>query len=95
MNFNVYLDDELAKRLSKLAKRTGSPRDALIRRAVASWVRGAGAAWPARVLEWKGDPSATPFEDARLELAKAPADPFEREESRPARRGAAGKRAPR
>jgi predicted transcriptional regulator len=82
VNFNVYLDDELAARLASLAKQTGAPRNAVIRQAVASWVSGARAAWPSAVLEWAGDASVTPFEGARRELAEPPHDPLDAPPSR-------------
>ena len=76
VNFNVYLDDALVRRLDALAKQMGEPRNALIRRAVASWVEHPRQQWPAAVLAWKGDPSFPPFENARAELSEPAPDPF-------------------
>ena len=76
VNFNVYLDDTVARRLELFAKRTGRPRNAIIRQAVATWLEQAQAEWPSVVLEWKGDASVPPFEQARRELLAPVEDPF-------------------
>jgi predicted transcriptional regulator len=76
VNFNVYLDDELVRRLDALSKRTGIRRNALIREAVGNLVRRRKTTWPDIILEWKGEPDAVPFEDARSELAEPADDPF-------------------
>lgn len=86
VNFNVYLDDDLVRRLEALAKRKGSPRNAVIREAVSRWVNRAGVDWPELVLEWRGDPSTPRFEDARSELSAPSADPFVAEPPRKVRR---------
>ncbi|HRQ66380.1 MAG TPA: ribbon-helix-helix protein, CopG family [Xanthomonadaceae bacterium] len=77
MNFNVYIDDATAKRLGELAKRRRQPRNALVREAVAAYLEAAAPAWPRAVLEYAGDPGATPFEQHREALAGADDDPFE------------------
>jgi hypothetical protein len=76
MNFNVYLDEALARRLAALAKRTGARRNALIRQAVASLVARTKAEWPGPVLEWDGDPTIPPFEALRIDLGEPTVDPF-------------------
>ena len=88
VNFNVYLDDVIARRLERLAKRTGKPRNAIIRRAVATWLERAQVGWPTVVLEWTGDSSMPPFEQSRRELQEPADDPFlpvRRTRSRPKR----------
>jgi hypothetical protein len=79
VNFNVYVSDDLARRLAALAKRSGTKRNTLIRKALESWVGRAGTAWPDVVLLWTGEPKAVPFESFRGELEGAREDPFERE----------------
>jgi len=91
VNFNVYLDDALVRRLDALAKKTGQPRNALIRRAVASWVEHARTEWPTGVLEWTGDPSWPPFEQVRQELAEPTGDPFAPSPSRAKTRATSGR----
>jgi hypothetical protein len=77
VNFNVYVSDDLARRLAALAKRSGTKRNTIIRRALESWVERAGATWPDVVLSWTGDPTVIPFESFRAELRDPGADPFE------------------
>jgi hypothetical protein len=86
VNFNVYLDDDLARRLAALAKRTGAPRNALIRQAVAHWLARATVDWPAAVLAWEGDPACLPFEGFRSDLAEPSDDPLVRRVASPRRR---------
>jgi hypothetical protein len=77
MNFNVYLDDETARKLERLAKRSGESRNAVIRRAVNAWIeRDARKGWPESVLNWKGEPDMPPFEETRGELLAPSEDPF-------------------
>ncbi len=77
VNFNVYVSDDLARRLAALAKRSGTKRNTIIRKALESWVSRAGATWPDVVLQWSGEPTAVPFESLRSELGEVPDDPFE------------------
>jgi len=77
MNFNVYFDDETARRLTALAKRRRKTRNAVIREAVGDWLNRAGRpAWPASVLAHVGDQGLVPFEEHRMELATPTPDPF-------------------
>ncbi len=77
MNFNVYLDNETAKQLRNLVKRTKKTRNAIIREAIRAWVdRQARPAWPDVVLRWRGDPEAPRFEDTRADLGPLHDDPF-------------------
>jgi hypothetical protein len=84
VNFNVYLDEDAAKRLNRLARQSGMARNKLIREAVATFLERAHAAWPRIVLEFEGDVAVTPFEAHRNELRSAMGDPFS---SRSARNG--------
>ena len=68
MNFNVYLDDETAKRLDAVARASGKPRNALVRQAVAAWLEHEGRPWPRVVMDYVGDPDIAPFESYRAEL---------------------------
>lgn len=77
MNFNVYLDDNTVDRLNALARKRGTTRNALIREAVAHLLEGkAGAAWPAIVREFGGEPGAEPFEASRRRIRPPKKDPF-------------------
>lgn len=77
MNFNVYLDDATARRLTALAKRRRTTRNAIIRDAVKDWLEMSGAKrWPAQILSFEGLPDLVPFEKHRADLGAAPVDPF-------------------
>lgn len=76
VNFNVYLDAETARRLDAIARATGTPRNALVRRALTAWLDRTDRGWPAIVLEYEGDEKMPAFESWRSELAHATDDPF-------------------
>lgn len=76
MNFNVYLDDDTARRLDAMARSTGAPRNAIVREAIAAWLERAGRRWPAIILEFEGDPKMAPFEASRSEFRPPVDDPF-------------------
>ena len=79
MNFNVYLDDATARKLSRLAKRRRLTRNAIIRQAVADWVSREGRKkWPERILRFHGVAGFAPFESHRRDLGPEPGDPFAR-----------------
>lgn len=82
MNFSVYLDDKMGKRLQALSEATGESRNALIRRAIEEFVsRKMSRTWPEDVMAFMGDPKIVPFEQRRSDV-KAPADdPFEKDEA--------------
>ena len=77
MNFNVYIDKQTGERLERLARTTGTSRNALIREALAHLLeRGAKAGWPPEVLGFQGFPTARPFEAARPRLRAPRKDPL-------------------
>lgn len=77
MNFNVYIDKQTGERLDRLAQARRMSRNALIREALAHFVkRGAKAQWPQEVLDFRGIPEARPFEHARRTLRAPRKDPF-------------------
>lgn len=75
MNFNVYLDPDLGKALTRLAKRKKVARNALVRQAVEDLLakESTSDSWSPGVLEWQGEQGFAPFEAHRDEL-RAPAD---------------------
>ena len=78
VHFNIYLDDETGEQLNHAAEQAGESRNALIRRAVAEWLKRHGAPqWPDEVLAFKGMADATPFEASREWLKPPVADPLE------------------
>ena len=77
VHFNIYLDDETGEQLNHAAEQVGESRNALIRRAVAEWLKRHGAPqWPDEVLDFKGAADATPFEASRDRLRPPVADPL-------------------
>ena len=75
VHFNIYLDDETGEQLNRAANQAGESRNALIRRAVAEWLKRRGAPqWPDEVLNFKGMADATPFEASRDGLKPPVAD---------------------
>jgi hypothetical protein len=76
VNFNVYLDRESAALLARLARSSRKPRNALVREAVRALLDGQTSRWPRVVSDFAGDPSFTPFEQHRVELAARDDDPF-------------------
>ena len=92
MNFNLYLDEDSARRLAQLAKRTGVPRNAIVRKAVREWLDAQSSVWPKEVQEFPGDPALVPFESRRSELRAAEDDPFSLSEPSRAKQQAVRKR---
>jgi len=77
LNFNVYIDKQTGERLDRLAQARRMSRNALIREALAHFVkRGAESQWPQEVLDFSGIPEARPFEHARRGLRAPRKDPF-------------------
>ena len=77
MNFSVHLNDELVERLNQAARESGKTRNALIHEAVAErFGRRWPAKWPAEVLNFRGIPRITRFEENRkkLRLPRSPLD---------------------
>ncbi|MGA7981167.1 MAG: ribbon-helix-helix domain-containing protein [Chromatiaceae bacterium] len=77
MHFNIYVNDDVGKRLSELARQSGKTRNAVIREAIELWiVRNRCSGWPAAVLEFEGVPDAPYFEAYRDELGQPSVDPL-------------------
>ena len=70
MNFNVYLDDQLAKDLVNFCQTTHEKRNAVIRDAIALYThQAAQKSWPKHILEFQGISDIEPFESFREELS--------------------------
>lgn len=77
MNFNLYLEDELGVRLTRLAEQTGRSRNALVREAVSDWLaRSEKQGWPAEVEAFEGVEDAPVFERYRDHLGPVMEDPL-------------------
>jgi hypothetical protein len=78
VNFNLYLDRDCADRLDRIARQTGTSRNALVREAVRTWLDRQASMWPKEVLDFGAEPSIVPFEAHRAELPPEPDDPLAR-----------------
>jgi predicted transcriptional regulator len=77
VNFNVYVDDETAKRIAVLAKQRRTTRNAIVREALEDWLARSGRrTWSKRVMSFEGRGDFPGFEAHRKELSDAPSDPF-------------------
>jgi dephospho-CoA kinase len=77
MNFNVYVDQKTGERLERLAKRRQLSRNTVVREALTNLLeRETHTAWPQIVLDFKGVPTAAPFEKHRRHLKSASQDPL-------------------
>lgn len=75
MNFNVYVEDQLAERLDLRTKQQGKKRNTIIREALEAWTTlNLPAAWPDDVLTYTGSTDGIVFESYRPELSP-PIDP--------------------
>jgi hypothetical protein len=69
MNFNLYLEEELAQKLRALSRSTGKSRNALIREAVQLLItKKQKAQWSPTILNFQGVSDSTDFETYREEL---------------------------
>ena len=70
MNFNVYLDDHLAKDLASFCQHSHKKRNAVIRDALELYIHQAmPKSWPQSILKFKGIQDIEPFENYRDELS--------------------------
>ena len=76
MTFTVQIENELVRQIDIAAKETGETRSALIQQALREWLGHKRAAWPAKVMAFKGIRGAPRFENERSEL-KLPPEPFD------------------
>ena len=77
MNFSVYLDDQTTAKLTKLGKRKGKNRNALIRAAIDDLIAREGEArWPDEILAFEGIADSPAFESFRAELPPPSDDPL-------------------
>lgn len=76
VNFSVYLDDESVRRLDAIGAKTGTSRNALIRRAIRDLLEDERPNWPPEVLNFEPDATFPPFESHRRDLAAPVDDPF-------------------
>ncbi len=69
MNFNIYVEDNLATQLDRLAKQQGKKRNTIIREALEAWTaRHLPTTWHEDVLAYTGSENSIVFEAYRDEL---------------------------
>lgn len=71
MNFNIYVNDTIAKKLKQLAESEGKSKNSLIRKAIENFIKEKSTeTWPAEILNFSGDDDMDiePFESHRKEL---------------------------
>ena len=77
MHFNLYLDEETAKRLKEATENSQQSRNATIRKAIRFWLDQSQAKqWPAELLGFKGIDGMPVFESTREELLPPYEDPL-------------------
>ena len=69
MNFNVYLEDEIGKKLEAISQKENVSRNALIRQAVKLLIDSKKRSqWSEDILNWNGIKEEISFESYRNEL---------------------------
>ena len=77
MNFNVYLDDDTAKRLQKATEVSNESRNAIIRKAITFWLSYSNKdKWSDDVLNFQGIEDFPAFENNRDDLTLPNEDPL-------------------
>lgn len=77
MHFNIYLDDATGQQLNQLAQQAGETRNALIRKAIRSWLmQQSQPQWPDTILDFTGMPDMPGFESHRDQLRPPAEDPL-------------------
>jgi len=71
MNFNVYMDPNLAKKLEAKIKESHKTRNAIIREALDQYLAGGSQKrWSEAFLNFTGDPNSILFESYRDKLSE-------------------------
>jgi len=77
MNVNIYLEENLYKRLSSYSAETHMSRNLIIRSALDQWLRNhEKTVWPAHFFEFEGDPDFPGAQEIRKGLRSPPKDPL-------------------
>lgn len=77
MNFNIYLDDQLGEQLIEATKDTHKSRNALIREAIALWLKhNKNTTWSETINNFEGIEDFPAFESHRDQLPPPKEDPF-------------------
>lgn len=77
MHFNIYVDDETAKRLKEVTDNSHETRNATIRKAIKQWLdQNQKKQWPEEIMQFEGISDMPAFETTRDELLDANEDPL-------------------
>lgn len=77
MNVNIYLEEDLHKRLSNYSKKTHLSRNMIIRRALDEWLHNhEKKEWPKGFFDFDGDPEFPLSKELRKGLIKPSEDPL-------------------
>ncbi len=77
MNFNVYLDDDTAKKLQEATELSHESRNAIIRKAITFWLSYSNKnRWTDDILAFQGIEDFPAFENNRDDLILPKDDPF-------------------
>ena len=77
MNFNVYLDDDTAKKLQEATELSHESRNAIIRKAITFWLSYSNKnRWTDDILAFQGIEDFPAFENNRDDLTLPKDDPF-------------------
>lgn len=77
MNFNVYLDDDTAKRLQEATEVSNESRNAIIRKAITFWLSYSNKnKWSDEILNFQGVEDFPAFENNRDDLTLPKEDPL-------------------
>lgn len=69
MNFNIYLEDELGRKLDNICQLSGKKRNTIIREALETWIQQYSMPdWPESIKTFQGEPESIRFESHRAEL---------------------------
>jgi len=77
MNINIYLEEELGRRITQQAEVLGKSRNAIVREALKEWLaHHKSQRWPASIRKFTGDAEFPEFESHRQELNQPEDDPL-------------------
>ncbi len=77
MNFNIYIEDELGRKIDFIADISGQKRNNIIREAITQWVmEHYPADWPTSIKNFSGIKDFPAFESYRGELSTPKEDLF-------------------
>ncbi|NRB11319.1 MAG: hypothetical protein HRU35_06905 [Rickettsiaceae bacterium] len=72
MNMNIYLEDQLAKKLVTFAEKLHRKKNAIVREAIKDWIdKHSRQKWPDSVLQFKGIEDFPDIEELRKDVVNS------------------------